>query len=144
MSRFVHVAPSHLKASISKNKAFRNSYLCGVLKHSKIKRCIVAGQWKKILATETISWTKRPECKIWTSTGKSQLLMIPHQTGSECSQSLSGGEWTSLLWGASVKDLWEVQDWSPTWGKDSRNEKGCGMPTLLWSYGSGIPSHGVH
>lgn len=114
ISRFVFVTTFHLKARISKNKAFRNCYLCGVLKHSKIKRCIVAGQWNKILAINTISWTKRPECKIWTSTGTSQQLMIPHQTGSDCPQSLSEEEWTSHLWGASIKDMWEVQDWSPT------------------------------
>lgn len=143
MSRFVHVATSHLKASISKNKAFRNSYLCGVLKHSKINRCVVAGQWKKILATETISWTK----KAWvqdlnlnwkvsaindSTSDRVRLFPVP----------LRGRmDFPSL--GGSAKDMWEVQDWSPTLGKDSRNEKGCGMPTLLWHYGFGIPSHGV-
>lgn len=129
MSRLVFVTMSHLKARVGKNKGFRNSYLCGVLKHSKIKRCIAAGQWKRILANNTISWAKRHEWKIWTSTGKYQQLMIPYQTGSDCFQFLSEGEQTSLLWGASIKDMWVVQDWSPpgerwsfSWGKTAEWE----------------------
>lgn len=59
MASFVHVALSHLQARMGKNKAFGNSYWYRVLKHSKIKAWTLAGQWKKILATNTRSWKKK-------------------------------------------------------------------------------------
>lgn len=136
MSRLVFVTMSHLKARVGKNKGFRNTYLCGVLKHSKIKRCIAAGQWKRILANNTISWAKRHEWEIWTSTGKYQQLMIPYQTGSDCFQFLSEGEDFSSLGGLYKGHVGGAGLISPWWkvifllGKDSRMRRAVGC--LHW------------
>jgi len=62
MVSFVHVTISHLQAWMGENKAFRNSYWCGVLKHSKIRAWILAGQWKKILTTSTSRLKKTGVC----------------------------------------------------------------------------------
>lgn len=145
MASFVRDTTSHLQARMGKNKAFRNSYSCGVLKHTKIRAWILAGQWKKILASNTSSWKKNMlECRTWTSTGKTQwlndstadrvkLFLVPLQ-GRMTFPSL-GGLYKGDVGGAGL--ISHPRERQQEWG-----EEGCGVPTLMWSYGSGLPTHG--